>query len=82
MSISKALAVALSATSPNVAALSPTDLAVSPIVQQLVVPDYNFVTQQRTTKGDTQLAGRFTGGSVQTYGYDGRPNDSNADSND
>ena len=59
--------------------LTPSELAEQPKVLNVVVPDYDFEKQSRTD-GMTTMA--YTGGSVQTFNSQGKPNDSKSDQND
>jgi hypothetical protein len=82
MGIEQVIAVIAATVVPQTAGVSPADVAVAPLVQNVVVPDYDFVTQRRWSGSEIKLAGNYTAGSVQTYDFQGKPNDSNMDSND
>jgi hypothetical protein len=81
MAIEQVLAVIAATVVPQTAVVSPADVAVAPLVQNIVVPDYDFVAQRRWSGSETKLAS-FTAGSVQTYDFQGKPNDSQMDNND
>ena len=56
----------------------PSQIATSPNVASMVVPPYDFETQSR----NGIMAMSFTGNSVQTFDYAGKPNDAKNDNND
>jgi hypothetical protein len=82
MAIEQVIAVIAATVVPQTAGVSPADVAVVPLVQNVVVPDYDFVAQRRWSGSEIKLAGSFTAGSVQTYNFQGKPVDSQMDSND
>jgi hypothetical protein len=82
MAIEQVLAVIATSIVPQNAAVSPADIAVPPLVQNVVVPDYDFVAQQRLSGVRLKVAGNFTFNSQQTFDFGGHPNDARADNND
>ena len=60
--------------------ITPSTIAKKASAQPLPPSEYNFPEQVREGEGKTPLqAGWYTYGSVQTYGYNGLPNDSRGD---
>ena len=60
--------------------ITPNTIAKKASAQPLPPSEYNFPEQVREGEGKTPLqAGWYTYGSVQTYGYNGYPNDSRGD---
>lgn len=81
MAIEQVLAVMAATAVPQMGVVSPADVAVAPLVQNVVVPDYDFVAQQRLSGKEIKVAG-FTMNSQQTYDFQGHPNDARGDNND
>ena len=82
MAIEQVIAVIAATVVPQTASVSPVDVAVAPLVRNVVVPDYDFVTQRRWSGGEVKVAGNFTMGSAQSFDSSGRPYDNAADNND
>ena len=82
MAIEQILAVVAATVVPQTAVVSPRDVAVPPLVQNVVVPNYDFVTQRRWSGSEIKLAGNITANSQQTFDFQGRPVDARMDSND
>ena len=60
--------------------ITPSTIAKKAVAQPLPKSNYNFPEQIREGEGKTPLiAGYYTWGSIQTYGYSGYPNDARAD---
>ena len=60
--------------------ITPSTIAKKASAQPLPPSEYNFPEQKREGQGKTPLvAGWYTYGSIQTYGYSGYPNDSRGD---
>lgn len=57
---------------------TPLQLSIKPNVMHVVAPDYDFEEQTR----GVLMAGKYTARSIQTYNSQGKPNDSQSDSND
>jgi hypothetical protein len=81
MAVEQVLAVIAATVAPNTAVISPADVAVTPLVQNIVVPGYDFVMQQRFFGANTKVA-TWTVNTQQTFDFQGRPNDAKADNND
>jgi len=82
MAMEQVLAVIAATVVPQTAVVSPADVAVAPLVQNVVVPDYDFVAQQRMTGREIKVAGNYTMNSQQTYDFQGHPHDATGDSFD
>jgi hypothetical protein len=82
MAMEQVFAMIAATVTPNAAAVSPADVAVPPLVQNIVVPDYDFVTQRRFSTGKIKVAGGYTFNSQQTFDFRGHPSDSTGDSFD
>jgi hypothetical protein len=82
MAMEQVLAVIAATVTSNTPVVSPKDLAVIPLVQKVVVPEYDFLTQQRFSSGKNIKVAAFTFNSAQTYDFQGRPSDARADNND
>jgi hypothetical protein len=80
MAIDQVLAVVVATIVPNTAVVSPADVAVPPLVQKVVVPDYDFVRQQRSSGTEIKTAYSFN--SQQTFDFQGHPNDARGDNYD
>ena len=60
--------------------ITPSTIAKKATAQPLPPSEYNFPEQVREGEGKTPLyAGNYTWGSIQTYGYNGLPNDAQGD---
>ena len=82
MAIDTAIALVTATLVGVTNAATPSSIAVAPLIQKVVVPDYDFVTQQRITTTDIKIAGRYTAQSQQTYDHNGKPRDASSDNND
>lgn len=62
--------------------LTPSDIAVEPVIRDIEVPLYNFDSQTRFDVEDgIQVAG-YTWNSLQTFDFSGRPYDTSGDNFD
>lgn len=82
MAIEQVLAVIAATVVPQTGVVSPADVAVAPLVQNVVVPDYDFVAQQRMSDREIKIAGGYTMNSQQTYDFNGKPRDASGDNFD
>ena len=58
---------------------TPATLSDAPSTGEFPLPAYDWNKQ---TRHDTIVAGRFTGGSIQTFDCNGKPKDTQGDNND
>lgn len=58
---------------------SPSTLCENPSTTEFQLPAYDWNKQ---TRHDTIVAGSFSGNSMQTFDYSGKPTDSKSDNND
>lgn len=60
--------------------LMPSQISVKPNIMPLMVPNYDFDSQNRWD--GTLMAGQWTRNSIQTFDFNGKPCDSKNDDND
>jgi len=60
--------------------LMPSQISVKPNIMPLMVPNYDFDSQNRWD--GTLMAGQFTSNSIQTFSNSGQPCDAKNDDND
>ena len=82
MAIEQVVAVIAATVVPQTVVVTPADVAVPPPVQNVVVPEYDFLAQQRWIGSEIKVAGNFTMGSRQSFDSNGRPYDNAGDNND
>ena len=58
---------------------TPATLSDAPSTAEFPLPAYDWNKQ---TRHDTIVAGNYTGNSIQTFDYQGKPNDAKSDNND
>ena len=62
--------------------LLPSNLSTKPEIMHIHNSEYSFIDQKREFENAPLFAGMFTANSVQTYDWQGQPNDARSDSND